>query len=130
MGQLVTDIGGTLRREGFDEVLHPAAARALTRLEQAASGGAPQSLDEMWDIPGLENRLRSDFALDMPIAKWLADDNKLFEEKLKERIHEVVEKSYQLKEEMVGAPVLRQFELAPNRVTEVVLRETLAERVR
>lgn len=47
MGQLVTDIGGTLRREGFDEVLHPAAARALTRLEQAASGGAPQSLDEI-----------------------------------------------------------------------------------
>ena len=72
----------------------------------------PQSLDEMWDIPGLENRLRSDFALDMPIAKWLADDNKLFEEKLKERIHDVVEKSYQLKEEMVGAPVLRQFEKA------------------
>ncbi|MBU2222916.1 MAG: preprotein translocase subunit SecA, partial [Gammaproteobacteria bacterium] len=72
----------------------------------------PQSLDEMWDIPGLEHRLRSDFALEMPIAKWLAEDKKLFEEKLKERIQEVVEKSYQLKEEMVGAPVLRQFEKA------------------
>jgi len=72
----------------------------------------PQSLDEMWDIPGLEARLRSDFALDMPIAKWLADDNKLFEEKLKERVLDVVEKSYELKEQMVGAPVLRQFEKA------------------
>lgn len=47
VGQLVTDLGQTLRREGFDEVLHPAAARALTRLEQAASSGAPQSLDEI-----------------------------------------------------------------------------------
>ena len=66
----------------------------------------------MWDIPGLEARLRSDFALDMPIAKWLAEDNKLFEEKLKERVHDVVEKAYELKEQMVGAPVLRQFEKA------------------
>ena len=72
----------------------------------------PQSLDEMWDIPGLEARFRKDFAIDMPIAKWLADDNKLFEEKLRERIQDVVEKTYQLKEEMVGAPVLRQFEKA------------------
>jgi preprotein translocase subunit SecA len=72
----------------------------------------PQSLDEMWDVPGLENRLRTDFGIDMPIAKWLADDNKLFEEKLRERIQDVVEKTYQLKEEMVGAQVLRQFEKA------------------
>jgi preprotein translocase subunit SecA len=72
----------------------------------------PQSLDEMWDIPGLEARMRADFAIDMPIGKWLAEDKKLFEEQLRERIHEVVEKAYQLKEEMVGAPVLRQFEKA------------------
>lgn len=72
----------------------------------------PQSLDEMWDIPGLEARMRADFAIDMPIAKWLAEDKKLFEEQLRERIHEVVNKAYQLKEEMVGAPVLRQFEKA------------------
>ncbi len=70
----------------------------------------PQSLDEMWDIPGLEARFGKDFGIDMPIAKWLADDNKLFEEKLRERIQDVVEKSYQLKEEMVGPRVLRQFE--------------------
>lgn len=72
----------------------------------------PQSLDEMWDIPGLEARMRSDFALEMPIAQWLADDKKLFEEKLKAQILDVVQKAYQLKEEMVGAPVLRHFEKA------------------
>ena len=63
-------------------------------------------------IAALEARFRADFAIDMPIAKWLADDNKLFEEKLRERIQDVVEKSYQLKEEMVGQSVLRQFEKA------------------
>jgi preprotein translocase subunit SecA len=72
----------------------------------------PQSLDEMWDIPGLEQRLKADFALDLPIAQWLAEDKKLFEEKLRERIAEEVEKAYQHKEQMVGLQVLRQFEKA------------------
>ncbi|MEO3878036.1 preprotein translocase subunit SecA [Rheinheimera fenheensis] len=72
----------------------------------------PQSLDEMWDIPGLEQRLKADFSLDLPIAQWLADDKKLFEEKLRERIAEEVEKAYQHKEQMVGPQVLRQFEKA------------------
>merc|ERR1712146_266206 len=35
----------------------------------------PQSLEEMWDVPGLEQRLKADFALDAPIQQWLdADD--------------------------------------------------------
>lgn len=72
----------------------------------------PQSLDEMWDIPGLEARFRADFAIDMPVAKWLAEDSKLFEEQLRERIQDVMAKAYELKEHMVGAPVLRQFEKA------------------
>jgi preprotein translocase subunit SecA len=72
----------------------------------------PQSLDEMWDIPGLEQRLKADYALDLPIAQWLADDKKLFEEKLRERIQQEVEKAYQEKEQMVGSDVLRQFEKA------------------
>ncbi|WNO60332.1 preprotein translocase subunit SecA [Rheinheimera sp. MMS21-TC3] len=72
----------------------------------------PESLDEMWDIPGLEQRLKADFALNLPIAQWLADDKKLFEEKLRERIQQEVENAYQLKEQMVGADVLRQFEKA------------------
>ncbi|MCH8537810.1 MAG: preprotein translocase subunit SecA [Alkalimonas sp.] len=72
----------------------------------------PQSLDELWDVPGLEQRLKADFTIELPIAKWLADDNKLHEEKLRERIQEHVEQAYQAKEEMVGAQVLRQFEKA------------------
>ena len=73
---------------------------------------APQSLAEMWDIPGLEERLKQDFLIELPIAQWLADDNKLYEEKLRERIEEAVEQAYKQKEEMVGDSVLRQFEKA------------------
>ena len=31
----------------------------------------------MWDVPGLEARLKSDFALDLPLQQWLAEDDKL-----------------------------------------------------
>ncbi|WP_215396801.1 preprotein translocase subunit SecA [Rheinheimera oceanensis] len=72
----------------------------------------PQSLDEMWDIPGLEQRLKADFNLELPVAQWLADDKKLFEEKLRERIQQEVEQAYSHKEQMVGPQVLRQFEKA------------------
>ncbi|MCF6439078.1 preprotein translocase subunit SecA [Pseudoalteromonas luteoviolacea] len=72
----------------------------------------PQSLAEMWDIPGLEERLKSDLLLDLPIAKWLEDDSKLYEESLRERIVEEAEKAYKQKEEQVGVEVLRHFEKA------------------
>jgi preprotein translocase subunit SecA len=72
----------------------------------------PQSMDEMWDIPGLEQRLKADFKLELPISQWLADDKKLFEEKLRERIQQEAEQAYASKEQMVGPQVLRQFEKA------------------
>ncbi len=72
----------------------------------------PQSLEEMWDVPGLEARLKSDFALDLPLQQWLAEDEKLYEEKLRERILDEATKLYAHKEELVGKEVLRNFEKA------------------
>ncbi|PAY02741.1 preprotein translocase subunit SecA [Pseudoalteromonas sp. HM-SA03] len=72
----------------------------------------PQSLAEMWDIPALEERLKNDFHVELPIAKWLEEDSKLYEEMLRDRIVEDVDKAYKQKEEMVGPDVLRHFEKA------------------
>ncbi|WP_323913815.1 preprotein translocase subunit SecA [Aeromonas caviae] len=72
----------------------------------------PQSLEEMWDVQGLEARLKSDFALDLPLQQWLAEDDKLYEEKLRERILDEATKLYAHKEELVGKEVLRNFEKA------------------
>ncbi len=72
----------------------------------------PQSLEEMWDIPALEERLKADFAVDLPVQKWLDDDDKLYEEKVRERILTQIEEAYVEKENAVGADVLRQFEKA------------------
>ncbi|MCW8107074.1 preprotein translocase subunit SecA [Alteromonas ponticola] len=72
----------------------------------------PQSLEEMWDVPALEERLKADFAVDLPVQKWLDDDDKLYEEKVRERILTHIEEAYKEKENAVGEGVLRQFEKA------------------
>ena len=72
----------------------------------------PQSLEEMWDVSGLEERMRADFAVDLPIKTWLENDDKLYEEKLRERILGEVVDAYKQKEAVVGEQVLRQFEKA------------------
>ncbi|MBK4713973.1 MULTISPECIES: preprotein translocase subunit SecA [Tenebrionibacter/Tenebrionicola group] len=70
----------------------------------------PQSLEEMWDIPGLQARLENDFDLALPIAQWLDKEPELHEETLRERILEQANEVYRNKEEMVGAEAMRHFE--------------------
>ncbi|CAH6798306.1 protein translocation ATPase [Vibrio chagasii] len=71
---------------------------------------APQSLEDMWDIAGLQDRLKNDFDLDFDIQGWLDEDDKLYEEALRERILGMAVDAYKQKEEVVGAQVLRNFE--------------------
>lgn len=72
----------------------------------------PQSLEEMWDIESLEERLKGDFQVDLPIQQWLDEDDKLFEEKLRDKIHDAINAAYQAKVDVVGESVIRQFEKA------------------
>ncbi|MGQ6246703.1 preprotein translocase subunit SecA [Serratia sp. IR-2025] len=70
----------------------------------------PQSLEEEWDIQGLEERLKNDFDLEMPIAQWLDKEPELHEETLRERILENAKEQYQHKEDVVGSEMMRNFE--------------------
>ena len=70
----------------------------------------PQSLEEMWDIAGLEARLQQDFALELPLSKWLEEDNTLHEETLRERIIQASVDEYKQKEALAGEETMRQFE--------------------
>lgn len=70
----------------------------------------PQSLEEEWDIQGLEERLKNDFDLEMPIAEWLDKEPELHEESLRERILENAKAQYLIKEEVVGSDMMRNFE--------------------
>ncbi len=70
----------------------------------------PQSLPEQWDVAGLEAALQSDFGIKLPVQQWLDEDDKLYEETLRERILAELVKAYAEKEELAGAEALRTFE--------------------
>ena len=70
----------------------------------------PQSIEEMWDIEGLEVRLDRQFGMKLPIQHWLEDEPDLHEETLRERILNIAKEEYKAKETIVGEEVMRNFE--------------------
>ena len=72
----------------------------------------PQSLEEQWDVVGLEDALEREFGQRLPVKQWLESDSSLHEEPLRKRIQEALEKSYAEKEALTGAAVMRHFEKA------------------
>jgi preprotein translocase subunit SecA len=72
----------------------------------------PQSLDEQWDVPGLEQALQSEFGQALALQEWLDADAELDEEGLRARILEDFAVAYRLKEESVPTHVIRHFEKA------------------
>ena len=61
------------------------------------------SVDEQWDIKGLEDALMKDFGVRLAVSQWLEADNRLDEQGLRQRIVSLVEDEYQAK---VGADAL------------------------
>ena len=69
----------------------------------------PGSVDDQWDISGLEIALHADFGVTLPVQKWLDADKNLFEEPLRERILEAIKADYEAKAADIG-PNMRSFE--------------------
>ncbi|KOR32458.1 preprotein translocase subunit SecA [Achromatium sp. WMS3] len=67
------------------------------------------SLEEEWDLPGLEASLRQLTGTDYPLQDWLAQDHSLYESTLRLRILDTIDASYAEKEAQVG-PEIRNFE--------------------
>ncbi len=94
-----------------DEIGQTIAEFRQEALDAAISAHIPpQSLPEQWDIPGLEAVLYSDFGARLPIQQWLDEDEKLYEETLREKIMQALLADYQEKEELAGPEALRTFE--------------------
>ncbi|MBL4826162.1 MAG: preprotein translocase subunit SecA [Spongiibacteraceae bacterium] len=64
-----------------------------------------QSLEEQWDIAGLEKQLTAEFSSTLPIAKWLDEDDNLHEEPLREKIVEAIGTDYKAKIEEIGSDI-------------------------
>ncbi|HEX6590424.1 MAG TPA: SEC-C metal-binding domain-containing protein, partial [Moraxellaceae bacterium] len=70
----------------------------------------PQSMEEQWEIDGLEKALAMDFGATLTIRQWLDSDESLGEEGLRERISAAVLANYKAKREQIGAEVADQLE--------------------
>ena len=70
----------------------------------------PQSIFDLWDLQGLEEKIRNEFGLDLPIAQWVEEDKKLYEEPLRQKILDSFLADYEMKESVAGADPLRSFE--------------------
>jgi preprotein translocase subunit SecA len=87
----------------------------------------PGSIEEQWDVPGLQEALMQEFGADMPVVQWLQQEHDLHEETLRERIIQNMEVAYAEKEKLAGAPVVRHFEKAVMlQILDVAWKEHLA----
>ena len=72
----------------------------------------PRSLEEQWNVPGLEEALEQEFGLQLPIQQWLDDDDGLHEETLREKIAATLSDAYAEKESQIGSEQMRYLEKA------------------
>lgn len=72
----------------------------------------PQSIEEQWDVPGLEKVLANDYQLHFPLQKWLEQESDLHEENLLQRVLDLAEEQYQAKVQQVGADIMHHYERA------------------
>ncbi len=70
----------------------------------------PQSLEEQWDVPALEEMLKEEFLTDLAVQEWLTNDDSLHEETLRQKIVDEMTAIYAHKEEMASSDVMRRFE--------------------
>ncbi len=72
----------------------------------------PQSLEEQWDIPGLDENLVHEFGLKLPFKEWLDQENELDDGKIRDRVVAELERRHEEKAALIGEDVMRRLEKA------------------
>ncbi|BBL57857.1 preprotein translocase subunit SecA [Methylomonas koyamae] len=70
----------------------------------------PKTMEEQWDVRGLEAHLQQEFHLQFPLAEWLDADRSLNEQKLRQLIVDKAAEESLRREQTVGTQVMRHFE--------------------
>lgn len=72
----------------------------------------PQSIEEQWDLEGLEESIEGEFGIQNDIRGWLKDDSSLHEESLREKILDSIVNAYKDKEKEASSETMRHIEKA------------------
>ncbi len=70
----------------------------------------PQTVEDQWNVDGLESVLQDDFKLIIPIKTWVEEDHALMPEQIKEKVLLICKEAYQAKEARLTRDILTQFE--------------------
>ena len=70
----------------------------------------PESVDEQWDIAGLERALESDFGFKFDLPHWVEQQKDLSADGVREHVLEEVERFFREKEAMYGSEIMRAAE--------------------
>ena len=69
-----------------------------------------ESVEEQWDIPGLEKALLDEWQLDLPLAAYVQAASAITDEDIVQKVLDVANASFQSKVEQVGGDNFTQFE--------------------
>ena len=87
----------------------------------------PETLDELWDVPGLARELETEFGLSLDLQGWLDADDELHEEPLRRRILDAFAAAHAEKEKVIGSETMRAVEKAVMlQVLDTIWKEHLA----
>ena len=68
------------------------------------------SLDEQWDVEGLEQVLNSEFGVYLPVRRWLEDEDEIDDEAVQDKIVKHFEELYRDKSEQLGEALTTRLE--------------------
>lgn len=69
-----------------------------------------ESVEEQWDMEGLQRALAADLLIEAPVAEWFKNEPTLSDEEILQRILTEADATYQAKVDLVGATSFQQFE--------------------
>ena len=70
----------------------------------------PNSIDEQWNLPGLEAELDSEYGLKLPLTTLVTDKSEIDSEEIARQVQETVAKHFNDKEAQVGGDTMRMLE--------------------
>jgi len=68
------------------------------------------SIDEQWDLPGLQATLGSDFGVQVPLVETAAKAEEIDAEAIARQVHEAVEAHFSAREQQLGPETMRMLE--------------------
>ena len=69
-----------------------------------------ESVEEQWDMAGLERALAAELQINAPVAEWFKSEPTLSDDEILARIQHGADEAYRAKVNMVGAESFHQFE--------------------